>query len=180
MQPIPSPLLAPCAQLASGQKIAIFCQRKSYVLNAHRLMLVTLKQKRRQKSDMQPSKPNDPLHATSNKKLKIALKSVRQCKKQQRRELKRFKQQLSKESVTLNKEQQDGLHTIMNENTPTKPLAQLFWKEQCKAFQVKGNRGMKWHPMMIRLALLRHSKSKAAYNLLWDTDVLRLPLGRQR
>ena len=32
------PLLALCAQLALGQKIAIFCQRKSYVLNAHRLM----------------------------------------------------------------------------------------------------------------------------------------------
>ena len=104
----------------------------------------------------------------------------RSPKLKQHPELNRFKQQLSKESVTLNKEQQDGLHTIMNENTPTKPLAQLFWKEQCKAFQVKGNRGMKWHPMMIRLALLRHSKSKAAYNLLWDTDVLRLPLGRQR
>ena len=127
MQPIPSPpLLALCAQLALGQKIAIFCQRKSYVLNAHRLMLVTLKQKRRhaaysfppsgplcttcvrskdchllskevvcvkctetrnlvtlkqkrrQKSDMQPLKPNNPLHATSNKELKIVLKSVRQ------------------------------------------------------------------------------------------------------
>ena len=64
----------------------------------------------------------------------------------------------------------------MNENTPTKPLAQLFWKEQCKAFQVKGNKGMKRHPMMIRLALLLHSKSKTAYNLLRDTDVLRLPV----
>ena len=37
MQPIPSPLLAPCAQLALGQKIAIFCQRKLCVLNAQRL-----------------------------------------------------------------------------------------------------------------------------------------------
>lgn len=121
---------------------------------------------------MQSLKPNDPLHATSNKKLKLAFAKV---KKQQRQELNRFKQQLSKESVALNTEQQDGLQTIMNENKVTKPLAQLFWKEQCKAFQVKGNRGMKWHPMMIRLALLLHSKSKAAYTLLRDTDVLRLP-----
>ena len=76
---------------------------------------MTLKQKRHQKSDMQPLKPNDPLHATPNRKLMTALKRVRQSEKQKHRELNRFKQQLSKESVALNKEQQDGLHTIMNE-----------------------------------------------------------------
>jgi hypothetical protein len=36
------------------------------------------------------------------------------------------------------------------------PMTRLFW-EQVKAFQCKGIQGMRWHPMMIRLAILLHS-----------------------
>ena len=34
---------------------------------------------------------------------------------------------------------------------------------------------MKWHPMMIKLALFLHSKGRALYNTLRDTGVLKLP-----
>jgi hypothetical protein len=42
------------------------------------------------------------------------------------------------------------------------PLTKLFWEEQLKAFSVKRKEGMRWHPMMARLAILLHSRSPAA------------------
>ena len=42
-------------------------------------------------------------------------------------------------------------------------------------FGTKGETGMKWHPITIRLELLIHSKGQATYNALRDTGVLKLP-----
>jgi hypothetical protein len=56
------------------------------------------------------------------------------------------------------------------------PLHKLFWEEQTKAFTAKKN-GMRWHPMMVRLAILIHSKSAAAYDTLRKTGILTLPGG---
>lgn len=35
--------------------------------------------------------------------------------------------------------------------------------------------GHRWHPMVLRFALMLHSQSTAAYNTLRNTGVLRLP-----
>ena len=59
---------------------------------------------------------------------------------------------------------------------PSDPLARLFWNEQQKVLGTKGETGMKWHPMMIRLALLIHSKGRATYNDIerhWSVKVAR-------
>ena len=42
----------------------------------------------------------------------------------------------------------------------------LMVKEQIKAFSVKDNRQVRWHPTIIRLAVALFSKSSSAYNLL--------------
>ena len=34
---------------------------------------------------------------------------------------------------------------------------------------------MKWHPMMLRLSLLLHSKGSAAFKTLGETGILKLP-----
>ena len=54
------------------------------------------------------------------------------------------------------------------------PLLKLFWEEQQKAFQSKDH-GMRWHPMMIRLAILIHSRGRCTYETLRKTVVLKLP-----
>lgn len=62
----------------------------------------------------------------------------------------------------------------MDPSATVNPLCKLFWEEQQKAFRQK-EKGMRWHPMVIRLAILLHSKSKAAYEILRKTGVLKLP-----
>ena len=53
-------------------------------------------------------------------------------------------------------------------------IPKLFWEQQKKAFDSKDH-GMKWHPMMIRLAIMIRSQSQSAYASLRETGVLRLP-----
>lgn len=68
-----------------------------------------------------------------------------------------------------NKRQQHQPSVNMN------PLQALFWKEQVKAFSCKGPSGMKWNPMMIRLAIHLEAKSSGSYESLRKTGVVRLP-----
>lgn len=51
----------------------------------------------------------------------------------------------------------------------------LFWKEQLKALKCKGPSGMRWNPMMIRLAIHLEAKSSGAYEALRKTNIIRLP-----
>jgi len=67
-----------------------------------------------------------------------------------------------------------NLMTAVDAGSITDPLQKLFWDEQVKHVCTKEN-GHRWHPMMLKLAILLQSKSQAAYNLLRDTGVLKLP-----
>ena len=75
---------------------------------------------------------------------------------------------------------------------PVTPFMRLFWEEQKKMFARKEQGktdlsgifiqlfvlcylGHRWHPMMLRMALLIHSQSPAAYHSLRKTGVLKLP-----
>jgi hypothetical protein len=67
----------------------------------------------------------------------------------------------------------------------------LFWKEQQKMFARNKQdnvrqliflslkycslSGHRWHPMLVRYALLLHAQSPAAYKLVQESGVLRLP-----
>lgn len=73
-------------------------------------------------------------------------------------------------SASVHKDFQD----ILSASSIDEPLAKMFWEEQVKAFSKK-DRGMRWHPMMIRLAILLHCQSPSAYRTLRDTGVLKLP-----
>ena len=83
-------------------------------------------------------------------------------------ELEKIQNKIHSESVSVSKDLHTGMETVMKENHLTDPFIQPFWTEQQKAFKSKGKTGMKWHPMMIRLALLLHSKGRAAYNTFKD------------
>ena len=50
----------------------------------------------------------------------------------------------------------------------------MFWEEQKKAFASKKG-GMRWHPMMIRFAILIHSQSPSTYRTLREAGAVRLP-----
>jgi len=120
--------------------------------------------------DLLDVKPNDPLHGISREQLLDAFKLYR--KKMKKLE---FREKLkSTETVLVSETLHNDLLAGISTEDIKDPLAQLFWQEQMKAFRNK-NHGMRWHPMMIRLAILLHSKSKAVYEMLRETGILKLP-----
>ena len=79
-----------------------------------------------------------------------------------------------KYSVNINQSMHTELKDIIDGAKIDDPFAKLFWEQQKKAFDSKDH-GMKWHPMMIRLAIMIRSQSQSAYASLRETGVLRLP-----
>ncbi|KAI8780681.1 Transposable element P transposase, partial [Biomphalaria glabrata] len=67
-----------------------------------------------------------------------------------------------------------GIKNFLENAAITDPLSKLFWEEQKKAFDSKAY-GMRWHPTMLRLAILLHSRSPTAYQTLRKTSILKLP-----
>ena len=57
-------------------------------------------------------------------------------------------------------------------------MQELFWKQQLEAATRKDQRGMRWHPLMIRWCLYIHYRSSGAYEALRQSGVLKLPIQR--
>lgn len=119
---------------------------------------------------------NTPLNAVSHTTLKKEVKELRKTNSALEKELETIRKKIEQESITLDSELHEDLNKIISthESEINDDLVRLFWQEQSKAFQRK-ERGIKWHPMMIRLALLIHSKGPSVYNTLRDTGILKLP-----
>lgn len=77
---------------------------------------------------------------------------------------------IDEKGVLLENELANNFEAIVEKNGDE--FFKLFFKEQKKRWLGKAGR---WHPMLIRYALLLHSRSPSAYNLLRDTGVLKLP-----
>ena len=171
-------LRASIALLQLGHVNVFCCLKTQFAKHAQRQEGSYSKSKKKKKEEEKAKQPlnlNAPLHTVSKARLKQALKEVRQNEKKARRELERIRKKIQTESVSVSKDLHTSMQAILAENKPDDPFAQLFWAEQQKAFKCKGRTGMKWHPMMIRLALLLHSKGSAAYKTLRETGVLKLP-----
>lgn len=140
--------------------------------------LLRKKEDRAKKSKVAPMKANNPLKM-GREALKDALKEKRKHSRSVEQNLRKFRQTLESEceSVKVNDAMHDSLKSVIDQQVSSlnNPMTRLFWEEQVKAFQCKGKQGMRWHPMMIRLAILLHSRSPAAYDTLRQTGVLRLP-----
>lgn len=105
------------------------------------------------------------------------MKESRKSEKALKRQVELFKQKIASESVPVSDSLHEDMLDILSDSSNQFPsdLTKLFWEEQKKAFNVKGPQGMRWHPMMIRLALLLHSRGPASYDTLRKTGVLKLP-----
>lgn len=108
--------------------------------------------------------------------------------KEQRRELKKARSRidylekrvellLKVQGVTIDKDTGEALNDILRESKLT-PIQQLFIQQQYKMSAVKGASGMRWHPTMIRFALLIKSTSTACYNVIESSEVIKLPSQR--
>lgn len=145
----------------------------------HANSLLIKKQERAIANAARPLHINEPLSAQSLDKLKASFISERKhCRKVQK-ELTKFKQTLAnkKRTVGVAEEMHNSLKSVLENSTQSQmqPLQKLFWEEQLKAFSCNNKKSMRWHPTMIRLAILIHSRSPAAYETLRKTGVLHLP-----
>ncbi|XP_034237897.1 uncharacterized protein LOC117643252 [Thrips palmi] len=98
----------------------------------------------------------------------------------EKQKTKRLEKKLDKVKIQLDAALSDELSSILNvhQNKMT-PLQKLFWEQQRRALSLNDARGMRWHPMLIRIALHLHSLSDGAYKFLGDSKLLMLPSKRR-
>lgn len=114
-----------------------------------------------------------PLSRISKQRVANALKLERLQKAKVTKQLQDIRKKLTQEAVEVSNDAHKRLSDIM-ETSKKDSFTQLFWKEQQKAFSCKSG-GMRWHPMMIRFAILLHSQSPAAYRTLREVGSVKLP-----
>ena len=151
---------------SSGQSICTSCRRAQSVLEA--------RVRHQREMEEKPLHPNAPLRTVARKKLENALKTERKKQKMLLEKIEKMKKELEHQPLEITKDLHADLKKSVEEGVIVDPLAKLFWEEQMKAFQ-KPNRGMRWHPTMVRLAILLRCQSKAAYTTLRNTGILKLP-----
>jgi len=135
--------------------------------------LILKKHARRVASINRELKANTPLCHASKKCVSAALKIARKQNSALQKQVQQINNKLKEELVSVSNDTHEGLTLIM-EKCKKNSFIELFWKEQKKAFQRK-NCGMRWHPMMLRFAILVHSQSPSTYRSLKNIGVLRLP-----
>ena len=100
--------------------------------------------------------------------------------KNAKREIARLREKVRKlidDGVKIDTDLADTFSEILG-NCNISPAQSVFLQEQIKASQQKKGTGMRWHPTMIRLALQVYTTSPAAYEILKDTGMVRLPCNR--
>ena len=100
---------------------------------------------------------------------------LRRGQRELRAELERVKKSIEEGCVEV----PSDLHTDLQQfyksvGDKMDPFVQLFWEEQEKAFKQE-NRGMRWHPMLIKFAIFIRQQSPCVYRCMRDMGILKLP-----
>ena len=66
----------------------------------------------------------------------------------------------------------------VEESFPEGSFRRVFWDQQLKSAKLKGSRGMRWHPLLIRWALNLRMKSSGAYHAMRTAGFITLPSER--
>ena len=79
-------------------------------------------------------------------------------------ELVRIRDELEKNSLTVDHEMSNDLMTVMDQNQEKMtPFMKLFWQEQ-KKLRKSSQKGVRYHPMIFRFCLSLQSKSSSGYD----------------
>ncbi|XP_052131084.1 uncharacterized protein LOC127751486 [Frankliniella occidentalis] len=109
------------------------------------------------------------------KKLQNQRTDLNNAKKKIYRLQERMQEVLSKEGVQIDQSLSDDLLEILAQCESVSPAQSIFLQQQIKASQLKHAAGMRWHPTMIRFALSLHLTSPAAYELMRQSGIVKLP-----
>ncbi|KAK3915658.1 Transposable element P transposase [Frankliniella fusca] len=96
------------------------------------------------------------------------------AKKKIYRQTARMQKLINEKGVLLDHSLSSDLEELLNNDKLT-PAQSIFLQQQVKASQVKNACGMRWHPTMIRFALSVHLTSPAAYEMMRQTGMIKLP-----
>ena len=155
-----------CKGIVKSGDLCINCKKRK--------RLDARKQARALSAKNRPLKPKTALSNVSKSKLSSALKQQRLANKKMKKEVEHMKKKLENESIDIGYNLHNSLKSIMDSQNISNPLAKLFWEEQKKNFG-RTNCGKRWHPMIIRMALLLHSQSPQSYRSLRELGVIALP-----
>lgn len=128
--------------------------------------------KRKSENLAQPAKLHAPIMATAPEKVKLTLQSYRIQNKQLKCEIEEMKALIHSNNITVNKELNDDLHSIMSSANKDNiaPFMKFFWEEQQKYLSVNSRNGIRYHPAIIRYCLSLASKSPTVYDDLRYDD----------
>ncbi|KAK3921460.1 Transposable element P transposase [Frankliniella fusca] len=107
-------------------------------------------------------------------KMEKLQKNLRNEKKKNSTLQERMAEMIRKESVPVDNQMADVLTEILSNSNMT-PAQSIFMQQQVKASQLRNASGMRWHPTMIRFALSVHLTSPAAYEMMRQTGMIKLP-----
>lgn len=100
--------------------------------------------------------------------------------RKQKKRADRLQRRVDALKVKLDEALKDELVRLLNNNKDKMTKIQKqFFRAQMNALAIDDSRGLRWHPMLIRLALHLHCLSSKAYEFLRDTKVLALPSSRR-
>ncbi|KAE8738429.1 hypothetical protein FOCC_FOCC016093 [Frankliniella occidentalis] len=133
------------------------------------------------RSKYEGTHPNTPNNNLSLEELRVKVASLSKQLKLSRQTVRRLRERVRKALDSDGVEVDGGLHRELTATLRGQTLSdvqQIFLEEQVKASKVKKSSGVKWHPVMLRLALYLHSFSPACYRALQDTGIIKLPSTR--
>ena len=137
-------------------------------------------EKARKAKENRQSKPahiNAPVSKTDPARLKLTLQGQRLRCAQLERELNEMRAELESTNIEVDHELSNDLTKILGSAADTSkmtPFMKLFWEQQQKLF-TSSQKGVRYHPMIIRFCLSLAAKSPSCYEELRNSGVLVLP-----
>ena len=124
-------------------------------------------EQRKCSNNLKPAKLKAPVSITSPDRLKLTLQGQRLQNKQLQEEMNHLKEKLVNESLPVSAaDHKDFVDIFKAADTSTlPPFMKLFWEEQQKYVQTS-QKGIRYHPAIIRKCLSLLAKSPAAYDEL--------------
>ena len=126
------------------------------------------------------SKPNSSMsHHELNLKAKQLQSENKALKARLHREIAKNSHEFSQaESREINTIVQEGSSEVQRLFPDPNSFQRLFWEEQIKYSKLSNKCGMRWHPLIIKWALLIKSKSSKAYETMRGLNFVNLPSER--
>jgi len=100
--------------------------------------------------------------------------------KKEKKRADRLQKRVQSLKIQLNEALKDELTALLRSNQhKMTDVQKTFWLAQMRAMDLDDKRGMRWDPMLIRIALHLHSLSANAYEFLGESKILTLPSRRR-